>query len=82
MAFAFRGPGITVFHGLVLQVDVFAFAMIMQEVFSYTVTAQVVIGPTQNAKTAELYACKVGLWVSGCRLSALRLHKHRSACNS
>ncbi|KAK9786486.1 hypothetical protein WJX73_005204 [Symbiochloris irregularis] len=41
------------------KVDVFAFAIVMFEVFSYTMTSAIVCGPTQAPHTAEVYALKV-----------------------
>ena len=46
---------------VLVQVDVFSFAIIMQEVFSHTLTSAIVVGPTQNPEAAELYAFKVSL---------------------
>lgn len=45
-----------------LQVDVFALAMLMQEIFSHTITAVIVVGPTLHPRAAELYALKVSTW--------------------
>lgn len=42
-----------------LQADVFAFAMVMLEVFKRVVTSVVVAGPTMNPRVAEMYAIKV-----------------------
>ena len=42
-----------------MQVDVFALAVITQEVFTHTITSFIVVGPTQNPEAAELYAFKV-----------------------
>ena len=39
----------------------FAFAIIMQEVFSHTITSAIVVAPTHNPDAAELYAFKVKL---------------------
>ena len=49
---------LTILHA-VMQVDVFAFAVIMQEVFSRIITSSVVVGPTLEPRQAELYAQKV-----------------------
>lgn len=42
-----------------VQVDVFAFAIIMLETFSRIITSTIVTGPTYNPRAAELYAVKV-----------------------
>ena len=42
-----------------VQVDVFALAMIMQEVFSGIITSAIVVGPTLDPRAADVYAYKV-----------------------
>ena len=53
--------------GCVGQVDVFAFAVIMQEIFSHIITSTIVVGPSLDPKAPEVYALKV-------RIAAYRLH--------
>ena len=44
-----------------VQADVFAFGVILYEVFSSIITSTVVVGPTFSPNAAEIYALKVKL---------------------
>ncbi|CAK0785797.1 hypothetical protein CVIRNUC_009008 [Coccomyxa viridis] len=41
------------------KADIFSFGVLMYEVLTGTITSQIVVGPTGNARAAEVYAAKV-----------------------
>ena len=41
-----------------MQADIFSFGVLMYEVLTGTITSQIVVGPTGNARAAEVYAAK------------------------
>ena len=54
-----------------VQVDVFAFGLLLYELFTYTMTSAIVMGPrsARDRRAAELYALKViyaGLFMGPC----------------
>ena len=50
-----------------MQADIFSFGVLMYEVLTGTITSQIVVGPTGNARAAEVYAAKASaLELPGC----------------
>ena len=41
-----------------MQADIFSYGVLMYEVLTGTITSQIVVGPTGNARAAEVYAAK------------------------
>ena len=60
-----------------MQADIFSFGVLMYEVLTGTITSQIVVGPTGNARAAEVYAAKASApGLPGCISwhSAIPLH--------